>query len=164
MKDFVASEDGVIVTRIKSAGGVILGKTNVPANLQGYPLWKIIRGPDSSDFEVARIDWRPPSGRPLEQFRVAWTDGFEEYVAGTETREHLAALAARIEHAGARVEKAAPAIYPRATEVFVQLLGALLGQDMPWLVRKIFPVFVARGLLKGQPASRAGAPSRTQDE
>ena len=251
MKDFIAPEDAVIVKRIKSAGGVIVGKTNVPANLQGYQvqgdiypegknpfgfeytpggssgggaaavaagmtalelgadgggslrvpahfcgvyclkptdktilrygglpfpkgargflvnmgqpgplgrsiddlelLWEIIRGPDPSDFEIAPIDWRPPSGRSLAQLRVAWTDRFEHYVAGADTREKLAALAARIEHAGGRVEKAAPAIHPRAGEVFVQLLGASLGQDMPWLVRKIFPMFVARGLLKGQP-------------
>jgi amidase len=251
MKDFIAPEDGVLVKRIKAAGAVILGKTNVPANLQGYQgqgdiypegknpyrlecspggstgggaaavasgmtalelgadgggslrvpahfcgvfclkptdktipryggfpfpkgargflvnmvqvgplgrsiddldlLWKIIRGPDPSDFEIAPIAWRPPSGRSLEQLRFAWTEGFEEYVAGAETREELAALATRIEREGARVEKAAPAIHPRATEVFVHLQGALLGQDMPWLVRKIFPIFVARGLLKGQP-------------
>ena len=251
LKDFVATEDGVLVKRIKSAGAVILGKTNVPANLQGYQvqgdiypegknpyrvecspggstgggaaavavgltalelgadgggslrvpahfcgafclkptdktiprygglprpkgargflvnmgqpgplsrsiddlelLWEIIRGPDPSDFEIAPIDWRPPSGRSLAQLRFAWTDGFEQYVAGAETRDQLAALAARIERAGARVAKAAPAIFPRAREVFVHLQGALLGQDMPWLVRKIFPMFVARGLLKGQP-------------
>jgi amidase len=114
-------------------------------------LWKIIRGPDPFDFEIAPIDWRLPSGRSLEQLRLAWTDGFEEYVAGAETREQLAALAARMERAGARVNKTAPAIYPRARGVFVQLLGAMLGQDMPWLVRKIFPMFAARGLLKGQP-------------
>ncbi len=114
-------------------------------------LWEIIRGPDPSDFEIAPIDWRPGSGRSLAQLRFAWTDGFEPYVAGAETRAQLTALAARIERAGARVEKAAPAIHPRAYEVFVQLLGASLGQDMPWLVRKIFPMFVARGLLKGQP-------------
>ncbi len=251
MKDFIAPEDGAIVKRIRSAGAVILGKSNVPANLEGYQvqgdiypvgknpygleyspggssgggaaavasgltalelgadgggslrvpahfcgvfclkptdktiirygglplpkgargflvnmaqpgplgrsiddlelLWEIIRGPDPSDFEIAPIDWRPPSGRSLEQLRFAWTDGFEEYVAGAETRELLAALAVRVERAGARVEKAAPAIHPRATEVFVQLFGALVGQDMPWLVRKIFPIFAARGLLKGQP-------------
>ena len=251
MKDFIAPQDGVIVKRIKSAGAVILGKTNVPANLQGYQvqgdiypegknpyrfecspggstgggaaavaagmtalelgadgggslrvpahfcgvfclkptdktiprygmvplpksargwlvnmtqagplgrsiddlalLWEIIRGPDPSDFEIAPIDWRPPSGRSLAQLRFAWTDGFEQYVAGAETREQLAALAAGIARAGARVEKASPAIHPRASEVFVQLFGALLGQDMPWPVRKMFPMFVARGLLKGQP-------------
>src|SRR5262245_30345310 len=251
LKDFIAPEDGVLVKRIKSAGAVILGKTNVPANLQdyqvqgdiypegknpyrlecspggstgggaaavaagmtalelgadgggslrvpahfcgvfclkptdktiprygGFPfpkgargflvnmvqlgplgrsiddlelLWKIIRGPDPSDFEIPPIAWRPPSGRPLEQLRFAWTDGFEQYVAGAETGEQLAALATRIERAGARVEKAAPSIHPRAGEVFVQLLGAMMGQDMPWLVRKIFPSVIARGLLKGQP-------------
>jgi amidase len=36
MKDFIAPEEGVIVKRIKSAGAVILGKTNVPANLEDY--------------------------------------------------------------------------------------------------------------------------------
>jgi amidase len=251
LKDFIAPEDGVLVKRVRSAGAVILGKTNVPANSQGYQvqgeiypegknpygleyspggssgggaaavasgmtalelaadaggslrvpahfcgvfclkptdktivrygglpfpkgargflvnmaqpgplsrsiddlrlLWEVIRGPDPSDFEIAPIDWQSPSGRSLEQLRFAWTDRFEEYQAGAETRGQLAALAERIEHAGARVEKAAPAIYPRAGEVFVQLFGALLGQDMPWLVRKIFPIFAARGLLKGQP-------------
>jgi amidase len=250
-KDFVAPEDGLLVKRIKSAGAIIVGKTNLPANLQDYQvkgdiypegknpyrlecspggstgggaaavaagmtslelgtdmggslrvpahfcglfclkptdktiprygmfprprgargwlanmgqagplgrsiddielLWKIVRGPDPSDFEIAPIDWQPPSGRSLAQLRVAWTDGFEQYVAGGETREQLAALAERIERAGAHVQKAAPAIHPRAYEVYVQLLGALLGQDMPWLVRKIFPMFVARGLLRGQP-------------
>jgi amidase len=114
-------------------------------------LWEITRGPDPSDFEIAPIDWRPPSGRSLEQLRFAWADGFEHYLAGAETREQLAALAARIDRAGAQAEKAAPAIHPRASEVFVPLLGALLGQDMPWLVRKIFPTFAARRLLKGQP-------------
>jgi Amidase len=36
LKHFVASEDGVLVKRIKAAGAVIFGKTNVPAKLQGY--------------------------------------------------------------------------------------------------------------------------------
>lgn len=251
LKDFIAPEDGVIVKRVRSAGAVILGKTNVPANIQGYQvqgeiypegknpygleyspggssgggaaavasgltalelaadaggslrvpahfcgvfclkptdktivrygglpfpkgargflvnmaqpgplsrsiddlelLWEVIRGADPSDFEVAPIDWPSPSGRSLEQLRFAWTDRFEEYQAGAETRTQLAALAGRIERAGGHVEKAAPVIHPRASEVFVQLFGALLGQDMPWLVRKIFPIFAARGLLKGQP-------------
>src|SRR6266536_4672806 len=36
MKDFIAAEDAVLVKRIKSAGAVILGKTNVPVDLRGY--------------------------------------------------------------------------------------------------------------------------------
>jgi amidase len=251
LKGFVAPADAVIVKRIKSAGAIILGKTNVPANLQGYQvkgeiypegknphrlecspggssgggaaavatgftalelgadgggslrvpahfcgvfclkptdktilrygsipqpkrahgflvnmvqsgplarsiddlefLWSIIRGPDPSDFEITPVNWAPPSARSLQQLRFAWTDGFEQYLAGDETCEQLAALAARIEAAGARVEKAAPAIHPRASELFIQLMAALVGQDMPWMVRKLFPRFLARGMLKGQP-------------
>jgi Asp-tRNA(Asn)/Glu-tRNA(Gln) amidotransferase A subunit family amidase len=40
-------------------------------------VWEIILGPDASDFEIAPIAWRPPSGRSLEQLRFAWTDGFD---------------------------------------------------------------------------------------
>src|SRR5262245_16633272 len=36
MKDSIAAEDAVAVKRIKSAGAIILGKTNVPAELRGY--------------------------------------------------------------------------------------------------------------------------------
>src|SRR4029453_15836971 len=77
--------------------------------------------------------------------------GFEPYIAGADTRELLAALADRIERGGARVEKAAPVIHPRAYEVFMHLFGALLGQGAPWLMRKIFPMVVAYGQIKGQP-------------
>lgn len=267
MKEFIASEDAVLVKRIRSAGGVILGKTNVPAYLQGYQvkgdiypegknpyqlectpggstgggaaavaagltalelgsdgggslrvpahfcglfclkptdktvvryggipfpkgargflvnqvqagplarsiddlelLWQIIRGPDSSDFEVAPIDWLPPSKRSLAQLRFAWTDGFEEYVAGSETREHLNVLVERIKATGAQIEKTAPVIHPRAYEVFVELLGSMLGQDMPWPVRQLFPVLVSRGLLKGKPRTvrlvRRALKLKTQD-
>jgi hypothetical protein len=33
----------------------------------------------------------------------------------------------------------------------MHLFGALLGQDAPWLMRKIFPMVVAHGQIKGQP-------------
>jgi amidase len=36
LKDFVAPEDAVIVSRIRKNGGVILGQTNVPRNLGDY--------------------------------------------------------------------------------------------------------------------------------
>src|SRR4030095_6007977 len=36
IKNFIAPDDSVLVKRVKSAGAIIVGKTNVPANLQGY--------------------------------------------------------------------------------------------------------------------------------
>jgi len=36
LKDWVAPEDAVVVKRLKNAGAIILGKTNVPKNLTDY--------------------------------------------------------------------------------------------------------------------------------
>lgn len=250
-KDFVASEDAVVVARIKRAGAVILGKTNVPANLAGYQvkgdlypegknpfdtgrtpggstgggsaavaagmtplelggdsggslrvpahfcglyglkptdktvprhgmvprprkakgwlvhmaqagplarsiddvqlLWEIIRGPHESDGDVPRIEWRPPSGRVLRDYRIAWTDGWNEFIAGAETKVLLENLVARIREQGGNPEKAAPDIHARAREVYFALFTSLIGQDMPWPIRKIFSLVAARGFLKGRP-------------
>lgn len=251
LKDFVAPEDGILVTRIKQAGGVILGKTNIPANLTDYQvqgdiypegtnpydterspggstgggaaalasgmtplelggdfggsirvpchfcgvyglkptdktiprtgmmpmpkgakgflvnmaqagplarsiddlklLWEVIRGPHESDFEIPPIDWRSPSGKELSQYRIGWTDGWGEFTAGSETRQQLTDLIERFTAHGGRAEKTAPDIHPLAREVFCNLFAYVVGQDMPWIVRKMFAMQTKSGLLKGRP-------------
>jgi amidase len=39
MKDWTAPDDAVIVSRLKKAGAIVLGKTNVPQNLLDYQVW-----------------------------------------------------------------------------------------------------------------------------
>jgi amidase len=39
MRGWVAAEDSLTVTRLKKAGAIILGKTNVPLNLLDYQVW-----------------------------------------------------------------------------------------------------------------------------
>ena len=43
-KDFVAEEDALSVTRIKDAGGVIVGKTNVPLGLGDWQSYNDVYG------------------------------------------------------------------------------------------------------------------------
>jgi len=54
LKDFVAPEDAVIVSRIRKSGGVILGQTNVPRNLGDYQVMGDIypegKNPYNTDF------------------------------------------------------------------------------------------------------------------
>lgn len=38
-KDWIATEDALIVDRLKKAGVVVMGKTNVPRNLLDYQVW-----------------------------------------------------------------------------------------------------------------------------
>ena len=53
-KDFVASEDAVAVARVKSAGAVILGKTNVPVGLGDWQSYNPIYGTTNNPFDLGR--------------------------------------------------------------------------------------------------------------
>src|ERR1700761_422855 len=57
-KDFVAGEDALAVTRIKDAGGVIIGKTNVPIGLGDWQSYNDVYGTTNNPFDLAR----PPGG------------------------------------------------------------------------------------------------------
>jgi amidase len=53
-KDFVAAEDALAVTRVKDAGGVILGKTNVPLGLGDWQSYNDIYGVTKNPFDLTR--------------------------------------------------------------------------------------------------------------
>jgi amidase len=53
-KDFVAKEDALIVSRVKSAGAVILGKTNVPLGLADFQAYNDIYGTTNNPWDVGR--------------------------------------------------------------------------------------------------------------
>jgi len=53
-KDFIAKEDALSVTRIKDAGAVILGKTNVPLGLGDWQSYNEIYGTTNNPFDLAR--------------------------------------------------------------------------------------------------------------
>jgi len=53
-KDFVAKEDALTITRIKDAGGVILGKTNVPLGLGDWQSYNDIYGTTNNPYDLAR--------------------------------------------------------------------------------------------------------------
>ncbi|HVQ08084.1 MAG TPA: amidase family protein [Allosphingosinicella sp.] len=53
-RDFVAKEDAVAVRRLKHAGAIILGKTNVPAGLADHQSVNPIYGRTSNPFDSSR--------------------------------------------------------------------------------------------------------------
>ena len=53
-KDYVAKEDALIVARAKSAGAVILGKTNVPVALADWQSYNDIYGTTNNPFDLGR--------------------------------------------------------------------------------------------------------------
>jgi amidase len=53
-KDFRPSEDALSISRVKEAGGVILGKTNVPVGLGDWQSYNDIYGTTNNPFDLGR--------------------------------------------------------------------------------------------------------------
>ncbi len=53
-KDFKPSEDALAISRVKRAGAVILGKTNVPAGLGDWQSYNDIYGTTSNPYDLGR--------------------------------------------------------------------------------------------------------------
>jgi amidase len=53
-KDFIAAEDALSITRVKEAGGVILGKTNVPLGLGDWQSYNDIYGTTNNPYDLGR--------------------------------------------------------------------------------------------------------------
>ena len=53
-KDFTPSEDALPITRVKDAGGVILGKNNVPLGLGDWQSYNEIYGTTNNPFDLGR--------------------------------------------------------------------------------------------------------------
>ena len=53
-KDFLAQQDALAITRVKAAGGVILGKTNVPTSLADWQSYNEIYGTTNNPFDLGR--------------------------------------------------------------------------------------------------------------
>jgi amidase len=53
-KDFVPPEDALSVSRVKNAGGVILGKTNVPVSLADWQSYNEIYGVTNNPYDLGR--------------------------------------------------------------------------------------------------------------
>jgi len=53
-KDFTPKEDALSISRVKDAGGVILGKTNVPLGLADWQSYNDIYGTTNNPFDLGR--------------------------------------------------------------------------------------------------------------
>jgi len=53
-KDFVPKDDAVVIMRVKDAGGVILGKTNVPFRLGDLQSYNDIYGTTNNPYDLGR--------------------------------------------------------------------------------------------------------------
>jgi Amidase len=66
--DFVPEEDALIVSRLKEAGAIIVGKTNLPVGLGDFQSYNEIYGTTNNPWDV-RVDQQQHSRPALGRFR-----------------------------------------------------------------------------------------------
>ncbi len=251
LKDWVAPEDAVVISRLKRAGAIILGKTNVPKNLTDYQVygdiypegknpystdyspggssggastalasgmtpielggdfggsirnpsnfcglfgmkptentvpghgnapapkgargfifhmaqagpmarnpedlelvWKIIRGPDRSDRNTPRIEWKNSEGKSLSDYKIAWVDSWPDYETSSKTKSVIRNFIDQLNKKNCKTENTGPVgdIHKRSLSLFVRLFSQLISQDVPWFIKPLMKMQLKNGLLKG---------------
>ncbi|SHN77252.1 amidase [Bradyrhizobium erythrophlei] len=103
-KDFHPKEDALAITRIKDAGGVILGKTNVPLGLGDWQSYNDIYGTTNNPYDLGRTPGGSSGGSS-----AALATGYGSLSIGTDLAGSLRAPAF---HCGVFAHKSTQGLVP----------------------------------------------------
>jgi amidase len=53
-RDFVPAEDAVVVQRLRSAGAIVIGKTNIPNGISDWQSFNAIYGTTNNPWDLSR--------------------------------------------------------------------------------------------------------------
>lgn len=101
--------------------------------------WLVLRD-TKKDLRVQQpIEWKQASGRSINQYRIAWTDdwqnGDQAVTVGKDVKEKLGALIDAIDQHGATIKKTAPDTYGEMMRSYLECLALLSGEGQPEPVR-----------------------------
>lgn len=114
-------------------------------------MWQILRGPHSSDRTTPPIAWQAPKHSALQDYRIAWVDGWPGYQASRQTQKVIRTFIATLAKHGCKTEEGGPpdALHGRSLQVFVRLFAQLISQDVPWFIRPLLKHGLKSGVFKG---------------
>lgn len=124
----------------------------------------LVEGPAKRQATLPPVPTGESHPRPLQAYRIAWTDRFEGAPVSGETQRAIQDLAAELEQAGGHVERQEPAAFDfaEAWETWGEIVGAELRAAVPVKLRFLFSVLfmtsggppMDRGIVRGIRAKR----------
>lgn len=99
--------------------------------------WSVINQPSWDYF--GHFPQKPPTTKPLSEYRIGWFGEAWEIACGEETRRVLGDFVQKLEAAGVgcRERPLDKDWSNEAYEVWALLFGAIAGQDVPWIGRAL---------------------------
>src|SRR5258708_950191 len=128
LANYVPQEDSPGAARLKAAGGILIGNTNVQMLLAA-----IIAGRDGYDTDVAPVPVEEMPQLELNRLRIAFAPTFPGYPVAAEMREAVEEFAGRLSALGAVVEEAAlPQVdFQQELASAGALIGMMMGAFQP---------------------------------
>lgn len=124
----------------------------------------IIEGPDQRQAVLPPVPERDGRRRPLQEYRIAWTDRFSGAPVSGETQQAVRDLAAELEQLGCHVERRDPSAFDleAAWRTWGEIIGGELGCNMPFTLHLLFTLLfltsgrppMDRGIVRGLWAKR----------
>ena len=114
-------------------------------------LWKIIVGPDKSDRNTPRIEWKAPVKTSLSEYRIAWVDGWPDHPVSTPVSGAIKELAGKLEQHGCRVENRPPEgnLHEESLNLWMGIFPYVIAQGTPWFVRPLLKMDLNSKIMKG---------------
>jgi amidase len=114
-------------------------------------LWKIIVGPHASDRNIPDIHWKTPSQKTINDYKIAWTDGWPGYPTCNSFSIAIKALVEKLKDNGANIELKIPGenLHAETLEMYCGLFPYIISQGTPGFVRTIIKYHLKKGVLKG---------------
>jgi amidase len=114
-------------------------------------LWKIIVGPHKSDRAIPDIKWKQSEKNSLQEYKIAWTDGWPGFETSAQISEAIKVFAEQLKGAGCRVEKNLPdnSLHEESLKTYMGIFPYVIAQGTPWIVRQIIKMQLYNGVLKG---------------
>lgn len=114
-------------------------------------LWNIIKGPDKLSRLIPPIKWKDPKGKTLDDYKIAWVDGWEGYETSEPTQKLIADFVTVIGKQGGKTQPLKPktGLHQRTLKLHERLSLMMIMQDIPWFVKPLMMRGLKKGFLKG---------------
>jgi amidase len=114
-------------------------------------VWKNIRGEHKSDRSVPRIEWHNPDKKRLQDYKIAWVDGWPGYETSVQTKNVIQDFIRMLDEKGCITTHEPPGnnLHERTLDLYRRLSFQLILQDVPMLVKPLMMMDIKRTFLKG---------------